>query len=99
MKGGRNMKDNKSVLWVVMILAVLLVGALVYIGVDKYSAWKQNKENNLFQQGVQSGYQQGYQQAVLQIANGAVTCQQVPLVVGDKTINLIAVDCLKVAGQ
>lgn len=77
--------------WVVVVLAVLLVGALIYIGVDKYFDWKVNKDNTIYQQGIEFGYQQ----TVIQLAKSAATCQQVPLVVGNQTINIIAVDCLQ----
>lgn len=84
---------GKSV-WSVVILVILLAAALIYIGVDKYSDWKVNKDNTIYQQGIQVGYQQ----TVLQIANSAVTCQQVPLVVGNQTVNIIWVDCLTGGG-
>lgn len=84
------MKERRN-LWVVIVLAVLLVGALAYIGIGEYASGKVVKENTIYQQGIQVGYEQ----TVIQIANSAVTCQQVPLVVGNQTINLIWVECLQ----
>jgi hypothetical protein len=42
---------------------------------------------------------QGYQIAVLTIAQQAAKCQQVPLVIENQTITLIAVECLQQAVQ
>ena len=78
-------------LWIVVILVVLLVAALAYIGIGKYSTGRAVKDNTIYQQGIQLGYQE----AVLQIANSAITCQQVPLVVGNQTVNVVWVECLK----
>ncbi len=74
-----------------MVLLILLVGTLSYIGITKYSDYKQQKNLEVFQQGAQYGYEQ----AVLQIVQMAVTCDQVPFWVGNQTINMIAVDCLR----
>lgn len=75
----------------VIVLVVVLVVALGYIAVDKYTATKQQEQLDIFQQGAQLGYQQ----AILQIIQQAATCQQVPLFVENQTINLIAVECLQ----
>ncbi len=72
---------------VVVVLLVLAVGYIVY---DKYSDWKQNRELGIYQQGAQIGFEQ----AIVQVAQQAVTCQQVPLNVGNQTVNIVAVDCL-----
>ncbi len=73
------------------ILLVLLFLALGYIASDKYSEWKQDKNLGIFQEGAQ----QGYEQAVIQLAQQVVTCEQVPLRIGNQSINVIAVECLK----
>ncbi len=72
---------------ILIILAVLLVVSFGYIGYGKY----QNDRLSLFKQGGQ----QGYQYAITQIVHGVSTCQEVPLTVGNKTINIVAVSCLK----
>ena len=72
------------------ILAVLLVVAGGYIGMIKYNEAKQEEQLGIFQQGAQYGYEQ----AVVQVAQQAVTCEQVPLRVENQTINMIAVECL-----
>ncbi len=83
------MKEKNT--WFVIVLAILLAAALIYIGVEKYSDWKADRDNTIYQQGIQYGYQQ----TVLQIANSASTCQQVPLVVGNQTMNVIWINCLQ----
>jgi len=76
--------------WVIAILAFLLIAAVSYIAIDKYSDKKVERDNLIYQQGVQTGYQQ----TVIQIANSVSTCQQVPLVVGNRTINIVWIECL-----
>ena len=68
----------------IIILAILLVSALGYIIQDKYIESK-----------IQQGMQIGYEQAILRIIQQAVTCQRVPLTIGNQTINIIAVECLQ----
>lgn len=77
----------KKVLIIVIILAVLLVSTISYILIDKY----QEKKLEIYQQGAQFGYEQ----AMIQIIQQAITCQQVPLRIGNETINIIAVGCLQ----
>lgn len=83
-------KINKQT-WAIIVLAVLLVGTFVYIGVGKYNDVKQEEQLGIFQQGAQYGYEQ----AIYQLAQQAVTCQQVPIQVENTTINMIAVECLQ----
>ena len=82
---------------IICVLAVLLVIAVVYIGVTKYQAAKQEKENGLIQQGVRIGYEQ----AVIQLMNEASSCKEVPVFYNNGTANfnmtIIAVECLKQA--
>jgi len=37
---------------------------------------------------------EGYEYAFIQIAQQAITCQPVPLRIGNQTINMVAVECL-----
>ena len=69
------------------VLAILLVLAGGYIGYDQF----QKRNLALYQQGVQAGYQN----AVVQLFEHASACEQVPVVVKDETINMIAVHCLE----
>ncbi len=89
---GRSM--NKTTI-TILVLAVLLVAAVVYISIGKYNQIKQTEQLNTFQQGAQYGYQQ----AVLQLAQQAATCQQVPVQVGNQSISLVAVECLQAAAN
>lgn len=75
----------------ITILIILLIIASGYILIDKYNEKKQKEQLDIFQQGLQ----QGYEQAVIQIMQQAITCQQVPLFVGNQTINVIAIECLQ----
>ena len=84
------MKNEKQTI-ITIALAVLLVGALGYIGIGEYNKMKQEKDLEIFQQGAQYGYEQ----AVVQIAGMAVSCEVVPLRIENQTINMIAVDCLQ----
>jgi hypothetical protein len=84
---------NKNI-WVV-VLVLLVAAAFGYIGYDKYSEYRQTKENLLLEQGAQYGYTQ----AIAQIAQMAVTCEQVPISVENQTINMIAVECLQQAAS
>jgi len=68
---------------IIIILGILLLGTIGYIIQDKYIDSK-----------VQQGIQIGYQQAIIDIVQRAVMCQQVPLRIGNETINIIAVDCI-----
>ena len=77
---------------IIIILAILLIITISYLIIDKYQETRQEKQIEIYQQGAQYGYQQ----AILQIAQQAVTCQPVPLGIGNnQTINLIAVGCLQ----
>lgn len=49
------------------------------------------RENEIFVQGIQ----QGYEEAVIQLAQQVSTCEQVPLRIGNQSINVIAVGCLQ----
>ena len=56
---------------------------------EKYA--KQEEQLGIFQQGAQYSYEQ----AVVQVVQQAVTCEQVPISVGNQTINVVAVECLQ----
>ena len=74
--------DKKTITIIVMGI-MILIGLCLFL-IPKY---------NLNQQ--QEGFQIGYQQAKIDIIQMAVTCQQVPILLGNQTINLIAVECLQ----
>ncbi len=81
---------NKTKL-VAVIAIILLILALGYIGLGFYQQKKQQEQLGVFQQGAQYGFEQ----AILSVIQQAVTCQQVPLIVENQTVNMIAVDCLQ----
>ncbi len=88
-------RDRNPMKIVVIVLSVFLLLALVYIGYSVYGSWSYGKQVAAYQQGAQNGYEQ----AILQVAQQAATCQQVPLNVQNQTITLIAVECLQQAQQ
>lgn len=81
------MKKQKII---TIVLAILLVITILYIVIDKYQEKKQQEQFDIFQQGTQYGYEQ----AIIQIAQQASTCQQVPLNIQNQSINIIATECL-----
>ena len=76
---------------VALVLLILFVLSLAYIFFDKYQEGQQKEQLSIYQQGMQAGYEQ----AIVQLMQQAATCQQVPIFVGNQTINIIAVECLK----
>ena len=72
---------------VMVVMALLLIIAIGYIANIKYQQSKQ--------QELASAYNQGIQDAVVKIASQAVTCQTVPLQIGNNTINLVTVACVQ----
>jgi len=80
---------GKGIAISMVVMIVLLVLAVGYIGYDKYSEWRAEKDQVIYQQWAQLGYEQGLTQMFQQ----AGSCQQVPLTVENKTINIIAVGC------
>ncbi len=84
------METNKQTK-IIIALAILLVVTFCYMGINKYNDVKQNKQLEIYQEGVQYGFEQ----TIIQIAQMAVTCEQVPLRIENQTINMVAVDCLQ----
>ena len=81
----------KKIVIAVIVLSILLFGTMSYIGYSFYSDAKLQEQMEIYQ----SGAQVGYEQAVSQIVQMAASCQQVPLRVGNQTVNIIAVECLQ----
>jgi hypothetical protein len=80
----KNNRINLLVKILILVIVVLLVIiAYVFIVRPTINGYTIEKQN------------QGYEYAILQIAEQAATCQQVPLTIGEQTINLIAVECLQ----
>ncbi len=80
---------------IIFILIILLIGAASYIGYIKYQEKRTIEGYAILQEGAQ----QGYEQAVVQLFNLATTCQPVPITAYNKTLNVIAVECLQVPKQ
>jgi len=67
----------------IIVLALIIISTFTILVI-------RNERRN-FEEGANFGYEQ----VIIQITNQAVTCNQVPLSIGNQTINLIAVECLK----
>lgn len=81
------MKKQKEI---IIVLIALLVVAGGYIALDKYNEGQLREKNEI----ARSAALIGYEQAIIEIARMAATCQFVPLIVQNQTINLVAVECL-----
>jgi len=86
----KRMDKNKQTT-ALIIIAVALIAALGYIGLDSYNERKAQEQLNVYQNGLQAGYTQ----AILQLMQQASTCQQVPIMFQNQSLNIIAVECLK----
>ena len=81
------MAELKKEKIIIYVLAILLVIAIFYIISSKYQSVKLAS----FQQGIQIGYQN----AVDQLIQQTLTCQPVSLFKENKTISVIAIQCLQ----
>ena len=70
---------------IIIILAILLIGAVGYMVYDQYNTYKQNKEISLVQFG--------FAQAVNQIVQQSQNCQEVQINIDSKLIKLKNIDC------
>ncbi len=84
------MKNPTKTTTIIIALISLLIISGIYIGVTTYNEMMLRKEYEFFQQGATS--------AIVQIIEVAIRCEQVPLIFGNQTVNLIAVDCLQGQG-
>lgn len=75
----------KKVIIVAIIIIILLAGFFIVRGVVN------TRSLNAFSNGVQYGYAN----AVYEIMNLSLSCQPVPVYVGNVTMNLVNVDCLQ----
>jgi hypothetical protein len=75
----------------IIILVILLLVAVGYIAYGKIIQMQNKKQLTVYQQGAQLGFEQ----AIIQVAQQASTCQPVPLMVSNQTINVIAIECLQ----
>ncbi len=81
------MKENKNK----MIILILILVIVLLLGVVSYTFLIKPALNGL----VVLGQNQGVQYAVLSIMQKASTCQTVPLVFGNQTMDIIDVKCLQ----
>lgn len=72
-----------------IILAVLIIGCLVYFGVRGYDRFRENEKNTIFLQGAQYGYQG----AVAQLMDAGADCKPVDVYIQNKTMQFIDASC------
>jgi hypothetical protein len=84
---------GKGIAVSMVVMIVLLALAVGYIGYDKYTDWKIQKDNDIYQGGINYGYEL----AVTQMFSQVGSCQQVPLTVENQTLKVIAIECLQQA--
>lgn len=82
------MKKNSRT--AIVVLAVLLLAAIVYIVVDKLQEFREQEKQELLRQGAIAGYQQ----AIKQLLQEVQTCRPVPVFINNASVEVIAVDCL-----
>ncbi len=74
-----------------LVIKILILVIIVLLVVIAYVFIAKPVINGL----VIQGYNQGAQDVIVQIAQQSATCQQVPLRIGNQTINIVAVECLQ----
>jgi hypothetical protein len=77
-------KKTRLIIGILIFVIIVLLSIIAYVFIVKPAI------NGL----IVKGYNQGAQNVIIQIAQQATTCQQVPLVIGNQTINIVAVGCL-----
>ena len=82
-----------------IILGAILIAIIVYFSISQVRNSINEKKQQELQNAALEGAKFGYEQAIIQVVQQAATCQQVPLIVGNNTLNIIAVDCLQQAQQ
>ena len=88
-------KKSRSKLWF-WIFGIILVIALGYIGYDKHSEWRDDQDEEIYQNGTF----QGYNQAIMEVVSRVNTCEQVPMTYvnnagKNQTINIFKVECIQ----
>ncbi len=76
------MKLDKKGL-IIMVLALIIIIGVLYVTIPRYNIRQQSK-----------GFNMGIQETIVFIIQQASTCQQIPLIMNNQTINMIAVECL-----
>jgi len=89
-KEAPEMKKNITLI-VAIVLGVLLLGALGYIGYDIYKKNKEASEQAVYE----SGYQLGYETALTAIISETAACKTVPLQYNNRTLTLLAAECIQ----
>lgn len=78
------MKKEKLKTIIIIVLAMIILVSALFIGISKYNQVQQLK-----------GAKIGYEQCIVDVMNQVSTCQPVPLIFNEQTINIVAIDCLQ----
>ena len=82
---GERKNNTRMIIGILISVIIILLIVIIYAFVVKPAI------NGMIVQG----YNQGAQDVIIKIAQESIKCQQVPLVIGNQTINIVAVDCLQ----
>ena len=83
-------KGRKILKLTIVIFVIILVLVGGFFGVKAYNKWRLKRDLAIFEQG----FTYGYTNAVMYVMNASNTCEPFPVYIGDKSRDLIAVDCL-----
>jgi hypothetical protein len=84
---------KKAGLWI-LILGILLVAAVAFIVITSViSPAIVNRQTTIYNLGAQ----EGYTAAIVDVAQGSLNCQIVPLNIENQTINLVDTSCVSQA--
>lgn len=84
--------DKKNTM--IVILAVLVVISFGHIVINKYTQTQLEKENSIYEQGINDGINR----AILQIMQQTDTCNSVRLHYNNASIDVVAIKCLNQTG-
>ncbi|MFW6047076.1 MAG: hypothetical protein ACOCP4_04770 [Candidatus Woesearchaeota archaeon] len=85
--------DNQKI--VILVLAILLVGAVGYLGYDKWQESRIVKDRNIYG----DGFRAGQNQTIVSLFEQTDECKVVPVTNQNETVRLIRVSCLEQSEQ
>tara|TARA_Y100000034_G_scaffold41320_1_gene50835 strand:+ start:354 stop:632 length:279 start_codon:yes stop_codon:yes gene_type:complete len=81
---------EKLTIWILILIILILLSFVVYSFVikPKFTGYIVGKQIQTYNKGIED--------TIFSIMQKAKDCMQVPLILGNQTMNIIAVDCLKI---
>jgi len=83
------MKKPKLIIIILILVIAVLAGLVIYLLAIKPAISGYIVKNQI------TGYNKGVEDAVITIMQQAATCQQVPLIFGNQTMNMVWVECFQ----